>query len=590
MKKNKKEKKIQPIPIWVTLLILYFLICGMRIWYSFSFAGPQNLGDATLYDSIAQSIVGGTFISSGAYAAVVPPGYPFLLSISYLFGPDKILIYHAQLILNVLVAGMVLFAAYWFLREWCTKEIAVIGSFLIATLPSISKSTGFIMSENLFIPLSLFAFYFMYRAFKTDSLYISLLAGIFTFSLFFTRSIGIVTFIALVCGLMWYCYQNQKNGTSFIENLRTKWGILAGAFIPFLIWEALLLGTGHAAVGYQQDVMAANYIQNIGTNFIHYFKIFFLQIDYIMLTSYVIGAVLALYTIFLIVRRTKEVTTILKRNTKEDNEDKALALTGVTGFALPLFVLFALAPLPLIASEVPYMYGRYYDPILPILFLFVILGIQYLMSKKSIPKLDTYAIFLTSITASLLIVLTLPWNSHFDAVQNAPILYLSSISTFYEYIIIILLFGVILSLMLLAGVKKLMIIRGFIILLVLMNAIIFFPMVDTEITISNNYDRDGSVGKYIMANVNNNELIIFDDSTFDNSIFNDSKSDGFWSTVYYALIDYWVTNNLRRVNLTKIALSGDYTDIQDGDYIITMLKGSTEPLYVSPSGLSLYSL
>ncbi|MDR2855310.1 MAG: hypothetical protein LBV40_04045 [Methanomicrobiales archaeon] len=126
MKKERKGKIIQPIPIWATLLILYFLICGMRIWYSFSFAGPQNLGDATLYDSIAQSIIGGTFISSGAYAATVPPGYSLLLSISYFFGPDKVSIYHAQLILNVLVAGTVLFPAYWFLREWCTKEIAII--------------------------------------------------------------------------------------------------------------------------------------------------------------------------------------------------------------------------------------------------------------------------------------------------------------------------------------------------------------------------------------------------------------------------------------------------------------------------------
>jgi hypothetical protein len=143
-----------------------------------------------------------------------------------------------------------------------------------------------------------------------------------------------------------------------------------------------------------------------------------------------------------------------------------------------------------------------------------------------------------------------------------------------------LLFGIILPLLLLAGIKKPMAMRGFVVLLLLMNVILFFPMMDTEIRYSTNYDNYGSVGKYISKNIDGDKLIIFDDS----------MADAFTIDVYYALIDYWIPNDLRRANLEEIALSDDYTELKDGDYIITTLEGSTEPLYTSAFGLSLYYL
>ena len=42
--------------------------------------------------------------------------------------------------------------------------------------------------------------------------------------------------------------------------------------------------------------------------------------------------------------------------------------------------------------------------------------------------------------------------------------------------------------------------------------------------------------------------------------------------------------------LVEIALSENYTEIQDGNGTITTRKGSTEPLYASPSGLTRYNL
>jgi len=563
--------------IWITLAILYLLICSIRIWYSLAFAGPQSLGDATAYDFIARSIVDGTFISAGAYANTYPPGYPFLLSISYLFGPDKIIIYHAQLALNALVAGLILFPAYWFLRDWCTQEVALAGSVIIATLPSISRTTGLIMSESLFIPLIFFTLYLIYMAFKTEKQYIALIAGFLCFYAFFTRSTGIAMLMALVCGLIWYCYLNQKISGSYIKSLRKQWGLLAGSFIPFGLWEVLLIGTGKPAIGYDQDTIVTTYVSNIGTEFVAYLKVILFQVDYVILVSYSIGVILAIYAIYLILRG--DITSVLKQS-EEESKEKERALKGVVGVAVPLLAFLALTPIPLTTAVQPYMYGRFYDPLIPILFLFATLGVQYLISKKSIPRSHAYSILGTSIIAAVFVVLTLQWNPHFDILQNAALPYLYLLPPFLGIGIIILLFGIILPIFLLAGIKHVQVMRSFFLLILAMNIIISIPMIQTEIQFSNNFDNIGVIGKVIHHNIDPDAVIIWDNSSMEPP----------WNVIFYDLIDYWIENDLRSVNVANIALSGDYSALEGGDYIITMLEGSTEPIYISPSGLSLYYL
>jgi hypothetical protein len=122
--------------------------------------------------------------------------------------------------------------------------------------------------------------------------------------------------------------------------------------------------------------------------------------------------------------------------------------------------------------------------------------------------------------------------------------------------------------------------HGFLIVMLVMNIIISVPMFQTEIRFSHNFDNAGIIGKEIHYNINPDAIIFFDDSSFEPP----------WDGYIYALIDYWIVNDLHSVNLTNIALSGDYSVIQGGDYIVIMLEGSGEALHTSPSGLSLYRL
>ena len=576
------HEKISSSP-WIILLIFYLLILGVRIWVSFSFVGPQVIPDEITYDSIVGSIFEGTFISSGVYASTVPPGYPLFLSTAYLFTTDKLMLYYAHLILNALVVTTVLFPVFFFLRDWCTKEIAFCGAIIIATLPSISKSTGLVMSENLFIPLIVFAFYFIYQAFKTDSTYIALLAGFLSFCVFFTRSTGIAILIALVCGLFWYCFLHRKKGVSFSDTLRKKWTLLAGCFIPCISWTMFLIGTGKDAIGYDPDVMTTNYVENLGTNLILYLQTCIIQFDYVLLTSYIVGSVVAVYVIYLILRQHSEVPDILKNNQTEDHEKKSTALSGITGFSVSLIALLALVPLPLLAYvyESPIMYGRYYDPILPVLFIFTIIGMQYLISKEDIAKTHIYGICLLSIVAGCFTILTMKGGGTYldEAFVNVSLPYLYFLPALSGMAIVLLLFSILLPTLLVMGMKNLRIMQTLLIVILSLNIIISVPMFQIEIKNSISGDETGIIGKVIEYNINPNAIIILDTS-FDQTT--DIET--------YNLIDYWIPNELYLVNLLDLIVSGKYSALEEGDYLITAVELNSKPIYTSPSGLAIYSI
>ena len=572
----KFHEKVSSSP-WIILFILYLLILGFRLFFTFSFVGPQIIPDEVIYDSIARSIFDGTFISSGAYADTVPPGYPLFLSIAYLFTTDKLMLYYAYLILNALVVTTILFPAYFFLRDWCTKEIAFCGAVVIATLPSISKAIGMVMSENLFIPLIVFAFYFIYQAFKTDSTYIALFAGFLSFCVFFTRSTGIAILIALVCGFIWYCYLYRKKGVSFTETLRKKWGLLAGCFIPYILWTIFLIGTGKDAIGYEVDTMASTYVENLGADLVMYLQMVFIQLDYVLLTSYVVGTVIAVYIVYLILRQSSKVTDIL--NPGGEHETMSTALSGVTGFSVVFIALLAVIPLLLLVYVYGQliMYGRYYDPILPILFIFAILGVQYLSSKKDIAKTHIYAIFLASIGAGFLVFLTVRWSFIFEETMNASLQYLSFTAT--HMAMVLLLFCILLPAFLVAGMKNLRTMQAFLLVILALNIIISVPMFQIEIKNSIAANEVGIIGQVIEYNIDPNAVILLD-----------SLIAPITDKLNYGYIDYWIPNELRQVNLMEMALSDDFSALEGGHYLITMLPLNLNPVYTTGEGLSLYHI
>jgi hypothetical protein len=172
------------------------------------------------------------------------------------------------------------------------------------------------------------------------------------------------------------------------------------------------------------------------------------------------------------------------------------------------------------------------------------------------------------------------WDSHFDVLQNASLLYLFKFGIFYGMLIIVGMFGLLFQIII-NMCTNINIRRLFLAMIVMLNCIIAIPLYQTEIQFSHNYDEIGSIGKYIQNNINETAVIFWDNSGI---------SDEVVDSVYFALIDYWITNDLRRVNLKNRVSSGDYSKIQDGDYIITNLPTSTEPVYTTSKGLSLYYL
>ena len=563
-----------------TLAIIFLLIVIVRIFISFYFAGPQSLGDAAVYDSIAQTVFDGTFTTSGAYSDDFPPGYPLLMSFAYLFGADKVLIYHIQLILNAIVAALIIFPTYFLLKDWCSKEIAICGSCIVATLPTISRSTGLLMSENLFLPLTVFTLYFIYRAFSKDNkgYFFPILAGLSTLALVLTRWVGLAMVIAFIVGFIVYLYLQKKSGRKTQTALKYTWPAIAGCFIPLAIWQLLTFINTNRSISYRDTgPSVSNTIEILTTDPFEIIRVIVLQIDYVLLSSYVIFTILAAYLVINLISHPIHLTKYLSGKFKSRSD--SLRIMAI--IALVFIFFTSIFPLPNLITYNSFMYGRFYDPIIPFVFIFGIIGLQVTVNQRNTIKNRSGMYFIgASMLASIFAALTLSWNTHFDILQNASLPYLYLLPTSIGITIILALFGILFPSILVVGRKSIHIMRGFFIAILVMNVILSVPMYQTEIQFSNNFDNIGVIGKVIDHTIDPDAVIIFDNSSLDPP----------WDLVFYALIDYWVVNDLRSINLRDIALSGDYAALQDGGYIITTLAGDRKPVYTSPAGLSLYHL
>jgi len=561
------------------ITVAFLLIVIVKIAISFYFAGPQSLPDATEYDYMAQSILDGTFMESVPSGDHFPPGYSFLISLAYLFGTDKVLIYHTQLIINAIIAALIIFPSYFILRDWCSKEIAICGSIIVATLPAISAYTGLLMSENLFLPLTVFALYFIYRSFSEDNegYLFSVLAGLSIFYLVFTRFTGLAMVIALIVGFMVHLYLQKKSGKNARTALQYTWPALACCFIPLIIWRLFISINKNTLLPFTgTDSMISNTLETATTNFFEVVRVVVLQVDYVLLSSYIVFAVLAMYAMATLLSRPSHIKEYLPNKCKS-RSDSLCIMAVITP---TLIFLLALLPMPNLIANHPYLHGRYFDPIIPLVFIFGIIGLQAIANQPSTIKNRSSILLIgASILVSICTLTLFSWNTHFDALQNVSLLYLFQFESFIAILIIVGMFGILFPIIV-TMCKHIQIMRLFLSMIILLNCMIAVPLYQTEIQFSNNFDNVGVIGKVIQYNIDPEAVIIWDSSSLESP----------WNVFMYALIDYWIVNDFRSIHLANTASSGDYSALEGGDYIITALAGSTEPLYISPSGLALYSL
>ena len=248
MEKNKAIK-------W--LLIIFGIIVLMRliaVW--FFVPAPSAFSDEYTYIKVARSLFYNLESSiHGIPFYRYPPLYSIVISIAYLFDGSNggmVTIYFVMKCINAVLGALVIFPAYLLSREFFRRKKSLWIAVLCTIIPSVTIMTHYILSENLFFPLFLFAFYFTYKSFIRYEWRWGLLAGFFIGLCLMTRMI-IVPFLGAVI-LTAFIGEWKRKESNMIKNSRNIeifWNlcriflVIGIVILPWIIYSSGQMGSNY---------------------------------------------------------------------------------------------------------------------------------------------------------------------------------------------------------------------------------------------------------------------------------------------------------------------------------------------------------
>ena len=199
--------------------IFFIYVLGVIIRFVLSLAfthGPTIQIDESLYIDIAKSLAAGEGIAFRSQP--VPYLYIFysLLMVPLYLFPLPFDLYRVVQLYNAFLMVSSVFPIYLFTRDFTgsTKK-ALLASAFTALMPDMLMS-GFLMTESVIWPLSLWLIFFAYRLFTAMShtcLY-GVLTGLFTAFLFWTKPGSVVMGLVLLLIFIFVKDENQKKRRS----------------------------------------------------------------------------------------------------------------------------------------------------------------------------------------------------------------------------------------------------------------------------------------------------------------------------------------------------------------------------------------
>ncbi len=140
------------------VVLLFALLIAVKcylVFYAVGVTGPTCFGDELVYKEDAGLLFSGQLFTDIHY----PPLYSLALSPAFLSGDRW---YEWMLFINVLAASAIVFPVWLISRSLLPRPLSFVPVALSALLPVHVVYPQMIMSENLFLPLFLFAFYFAF--------------------------------------------------------------------------------------------------------------------------------------------------------------------------------------------------------------------------------------------------------------------------------------------------------------------------------------------------------------------------------------------------------------------------------------------
>ena len=386
------------------LIFWYFTFAITKSILSYFVPAPSEFSDAYIYAKMARNIF---YFLTPDIETSYPILYPIILSISYIF-TDMTIVYPVMKIINSLVSSLIIFPAWLISKEFMNEKNAFKMAILISLIPPMFAFSPLLMSENLFFPLFLFSFYFIYKSFISLEYKWDILAGIFIGLTVLTRTIGIV----LIPSVLLFLFINtfRKNHIRQLRKKTTLFLSLILTFIPLTVTSLYTSGFVLSTLfgRYSSEATAA---LSAAYPFERIIPRFFIYIGYIILSSLTIFSLASLSAI------------------KSIKNNYRLFVFVTTSFITILFSILVAINHGIFAESFTFPWlggrvlGRYVAAIFPLVF---ILGGIGIIKKQEISKKVLVVISLTLIfSANLLTIVLFPIN-------NMSLTYIGIIKTILE--------------------------------------------------------------------------------------------------------------------------------------------------------------
>jgi len=499
------------------LALIYLSLFLAKIIISLNFRSPFSLPDEVEYFLKASSIFHtqnpfGSIPVGGAF-----PGYPLVLSVFFLGGGSSLAIYHSILIFNAFLSSVLVFPVYFILKEFCDRKYCIIGTIIVAVLPAINVYSFSVLSENLLIPLIMFSLWFFVELRKKNAIILYLLFCLTLFLLILNRPTGFLVALSFMIVLF---FENVVKGSTprrvLILVLSAAICVAAGIVLGnFVIQNNIIVS------GYNVSDLVTGTLDLLGTTsfFIQITVAFLSQVEYLFISCYGIFVVLAGLLVLSMFHPLGKLKTPSGDHSEgldtfHQNVLKELVLVILT-FSLLLMVItsFYLTEYSKTTSLAIDIYGRYVDPMVPLVFTLGIISLSLLLKKvRSFPRstfMWTSGIYIFIITA---IILTFPLilkNNYID-VSVLSIWYLIALKNVIPTGILIsaLLFGVA-GVFLLSNCSQKMKTR-FLVCIIVLSIFITSVALTEEITLSSQKDSQNSFGKFLSEHTTDSTVTALD--------------------------------------------------------------------------------
>ena len=533
----------------ITILCTLILV---KTLLSLFILSPTIFSDEYVYFKLARSFYNNLTFTVHNIPIIVFPLYIIIISIANIF-QDTILAYIITKIINALISSLIIIPAFLLAKEFFNEKKSLLIALAISLFPANFALSPYIMNENLFYPLFLTSFYFLFKTINNNSLKNNIMFGIFTSLAFLTKITGIL----LIFNFLLF--------TVFKKNYRSSKNL-----IPFIIFAVTLLAWIFFVTDLKLDNLTLENItagnSRVITNYdpIGLFKSILLLFMWIM--NYLFYILLSLFFILPLA------PLIAFKDIKKNFKEKYLFSLSILFLAELILVLTFKNIRPVtdifqkstlfISWFTGSIMGRYIDTVIPLLILAGFIGLNHLSKKLNLKKYFIIAFIILILGSQALISSLLP-------IRNASLSWLGALnyvfsSIFNKYTVFFI--GLLISIIILVAsyhvLKKVDLNRILYIYIILFALV---SLISLSITFYNSFVLTKNPYFEFSKEISNliekdNTLLIDEKYCLSRDIRESLCTKEIFSPLHSSLIGLWINSDI---------VVGNLNSYLDADYIVT---------------------